>query len=804
MLSGYRVLDLTGESGWLAGKILGDMGADVIKLEPPGGDPGRRRGPFFGEGEDPEACLRWLALNTSKRGVVLELESAEGRARFLALVATADVVLESFAPGHTDEIGLGYEALSQRDSELVYCAITPFGQTGPYSAYRAHDLVVVAMGGNAACTGDPDRPPVRCSMPTAYYHAAPEAALGIAMALWARERGEGGQLVDVSLHECQLQTLLSGPGQFALNGRRSRRSGARMGRTREIWRTKDGYVTFGLRGGPSRIPNLIATVEYMAECGMAPDWLRDYDWPRFDPAALGDDEIEHFEQAFGAFFRSKTMRELYQQALERRILLAPCNDAREILEHPQLRERQLYVTLEYPELGATIEHPDFFARTGGRAIRIRRRAPRIGEHQDEVFGWLEPRARRDGPLEHARGGIFRELRILELGSGAAGPVAARYFAEQGASVIRIESALRPDFLRLLNAAPGDPSGIDRAPMFALLNPNKKSVAINLKDPRGVALVKRLAEWADVVAENFSPGVMEKWGLGYDALRELKPDLVMLGGCLFGHTGPQRHYPGFGGQGSAISGFNHLTGWPDREAVGPYATITDSLSPRYVALALTGALLERRRTGRGRYIDVSQIETGVYSLSEMIVRYSANGESVERCGNQDERAAPHGIYPARGEERWLAISVLSDQQWEALRRVMGDPEWARDPRLASEAGRFKRREELDLRLAEWTAQHDAPALMAELQAAGVEAGVVQTFEDLLGDPQLAHRGHFVRLEHPHLGELRFEHSGLVFLASPRSLEAPGPDLGEHTEAVLGELLGLGPAEIAELAHEGVLA
>jgi len=225
-------------------------------------------------------------------------------------------------------------------------------------------------------------------MPTAYYHAAPEAALGVLMALYAREASGRGQLVDVSLQECQLQTLLSGASQYARHRRLPRRAGGRMGRTREIWAARDGWVTFGLRGGAARIPNLAATVAYMDECGMAPVWLRDYDWKSYNHNEISDAEIARLEEAFGAFFRSRSMRELYREALRRRILLAPCNDAREILEHAQLRDRKLFVTLEYPELGASIEHPDFFAVMDRTPVRVRRRAPRIGEHNAEVFGEL--------------------------------------------------------------------------------------------------------------------------------------------------------------------------------------------------------------------------------------------------------------------------------------------------------------------------------------------------------------------------------------------------------------------------------
>jgi benzylsuccinate CoA-transferase BbsF subunit len=401
-------------------------------------------------------------------------------------------------------------------------------------------------------------------------------------------------------------------------------------------------------------------------------------------------------------------------------------------------------------------------------------------------------------------GVFDGLKVLELGSGAAGPVATRYLAEQGAHVVRVESAKRPDFLRVLFLTKDSKFGFDGSPMYVLLNPNKDSVSINMAVPEGVALVKRLVGWADVVAENFSPGVMAKWGLDADAIHALRPDAVVVSGCLFGQTGPQRKYPGFGGQGSAIAGFNHLTGWPDREAHGPYGTITDSLSPRYVATALVAALLERRRTGKGRHIDLSQIEAAVYSLSEMIVRQSANGEGEVRRGNRSERAAPHGAYPCRGDDRWIAIAVEDDDAWRALAAALGDPDWTRDPALASVEGRLAAESQIDARLAAFTREHDALALAERLQAAGVPAGPVQTFADLLDDPQLAHRGHFVPLRHVHLGEMPFERSGFRLSASPGGYERPGPNLGEHNREVLGGVLGLSDGEIDDLTARDVVA
>jgi len=401
-------------------------------------------------------------------------------------------------------------------------------------------------------------------------------------------------------------------------------------------------------------------------------------------------------------------------------------------------------------------------------------------------------------------GVFDGLKVLELGAGAAGPVATRYFADQGATVVRIESSKRPDFLRMIHLTQDNPFGLDGSPMFVLMNPNKKSVSVNLSVPEGVEVVKRLVDWADVVSENFSPKAMTKWGLDYESLRERKPDLVMVSSCLFGQTGPQRMYPGFGGQGSAIAGFNHMAGWPDREAVGPYGTITDSLSPRYVALLIVGALLHRRRTGEGQYIDVSQIEAGVYSLSEMMVRFAASGEVMERAGNRHEHASPHGVYPCEGEDRWIAIAIFSDPEWRLLRRELGDPPFAQDPRFDTAEGRLTHAEEIDERLGALTRAYDAHELMEQLQRVGIEAGAVQSFDDLLGDPQLAHRGHFRTLRHEHLGELQFEHYGLRLADSAPRLETPGPNLGEHNDAILREVLGYSDEELAGLAEAGVLA
>jgi len=373
------------------------------------------------------------------------------------------------------------------------------------------------------------------------------------------------------------------------------------------------------------------------------------------------------------------------------------------------------------------------------------------------------------------------VKVLEFGGGAAGPIAVRHLADHGATVIRVESRTRPDFLRVLGLSKKN-RNLDDAPMFMMLNCNKMSVALNLSDPRGVELAKKLVLWADVVAENFAPKAMRKWGLDYESLRALKPDLVMVSTCLMGQTGPHRDYPGFGGQGSAISGFNFLTGWPDREAVGQHGTITDSLAPRFVAAAVLAALLRRKKTGEGCYIDVAQTETAAYSLSGWMLEYSANGEVIGRDGNRSRIAAPHGAFPCRGEDRWCVIACWDDAGWQRLVAAMGSPAWALEERWATLAGRKKDEDELEASIAGWTASREASEVAELLQRAGVEAGVVATCRDLVADPQLEHRGHFVPMQHAVLGAHTCEALGYRLSETPGAIERPGPLLGEHSRYV----------------------
>ncbi len=376
------------------------------------------------------------------------------------------------------------------------------------------------------------------------------------------------------------------------------------------------------------------------------------------------------------------------------------------------------------------------------------------------------------------------VNILEFGSGAAGPIATRYFVEHGATVLRIESKSRPDFLRVYALGPDNPHGLEGSVMYDGLNVGKRNLTLNLKAPEAVALVRRLiTEWADAVAENFAPRAMKAFGLDYDALVEHKPDLVMISVCLNGQTGPHKDYPGFGGQGAALSGYNALTGWPDREPVGPYGTITDSLAPRYVATALAAGLHSRRRTGRGVYLDVSQVETGIWSLAPWLLDYECDGVIRLRDGNNHADAALHGAFPCAEEDgvddRWVAIACWTDDEVDRLRAIVGED------------------------IADWTCARTRAAVATQLQAAGIEAVPVHDFGDLHLDPQLAHRGHFEPHHHPFLGDGLYERNGFRLAAFDGGYERAGPTLGQDNDWVLGDVLGLTRPQIEALRDTGAL-
>ena len=394
-------------------------------------------------------------------------------------------------------------------------------------------------------------------------------------------------------------------------------------------------------------------------------------------------------------------------------------------------------------------------------------------------------------------------RVIELGGYAAGPVVGKYLANYGADVIRIESRRRLDGFRTHYPPFKDNQpGIERAGIFNYFNDGKRSITLNLKTDRGLELAQRLIEQSDVVVENFTPGTMQRLGLGYARLAEGNPCLVMLSTCNQGQTGPRATQPGFGSQLTSLSGFTHLLGEPERTPALLYGPYIDYIAVGYGTIAVLAGLAQRRRTGRGVYIDLSQYEAGLQFLAPVMLDYFANGRVASRQGNRHPSAVPHGVYPCRGEERWCALSVWSDDEWLRFVQALDSPDWACESRFGSVLRRKQCEAELDARVAEWTCQHERDEVVAVLRGRGLRAAAVSSMADLFADPQLQLYA-WRPVEHPVLGTVHVQAPPFLLRETPPEVRRPAPMLGEQTREVLAELLGVDDAEMDSLARAGVL-
>jgi len=391
LLGSYRVLDLTDDKGLLCGKILGDLGADVIKIEKPGGDPSRNIGPFYGDVPDPEKSLSWFAFNANKRGITLNIESSDGRDILRKLVKGADFVIESFPPGYMKSLGLDYASLTEINSRIIMTSISPFGQTGPYRDYKGPDLAVWALSGVMSLTGDRDRAPVRPSFAQSNMHAGAGAAAASMVALYWREITGEGQHVDVSMQEMSTPAMLSTRLFWDLNRSNLQRDGPyRVGlsaktKQRLTWPCRDGFVCFILVGGAIGAKANKALVKWMDEEGMASDYLNNKDWVSFDQARVNQDEIDRISQPIARFFLKQSKAELYSEAVKRHIQLYPVYTPEEIAKDKHLHARQFWVKVEHEELGTALTYPGAFAKLSETPCRIWRRAPLIGEHNEEIY-----------------------------------------------------------------------------------------------------------------------------------------------------------------------------------------------------------------------------------------------------------------------------------------------------------------------------------------------------------------------------------------------------------------------------------
>jgi crotonobetainyl-CoA:carnitine CoA-transferase CaiB-like acyl-CoA transferase len=789
--------------------ILGDLGADVIKIEPPGGNAGRYQGPRLDDADLPESerSLQFAAYNRNKRSIVLDPDSVTDRGMLLAMAVGADFILDSGPPGNLAQYGIGFAELRGVNPQVVHVHISPWGADGPAVDRPATDLTLSAMGGQAALQGSPDRAPVRVTVPQVWRHAGAEAAAA-ALIAHARMRVTGeAQFVDLSAQCAVTWTTMNAMDAWAVQGFDYQRMGSTVqlgiSEVDPVFACQDGYLV-ALPVG-SIVDALLGY--FVSEEIVDERWVTE-DWGTIDARRSAGEEVaftrEEIRAAFARYFAGHTKAELFQLGLELGITLAPINTTADLLKFEQLTARNAWTPVLLAN-GATVRAPGRFAWPSGHELEIRRPAPRLNEHGAELRTELQTRQPRRASVQvkpNASGRPFEGLKVLDLTWVIAGPASVRQLCDHGATVVKVESELRPDGLRFLGPHRGEMSW-NNSHFYGDFNAGKQCVQLNLKVPEAVEILKKLIAWADVLVENWAPGAMDRLGLSYAVCKDINPGIIVMSTSLMGQTGPVAALAGFGYHAGGMAGFYEVTGWPDLQPHGPWLAYTDVIAPRFIAALIAASLDHRERTGAGQHIDAAQFEIALQFLAPEIMDTQTSGYVATRLGNRARDAAPQGIYPCAGDDQWCAIACESDAHWLALRAALDEPEWARAAELNQTAGRLMAHDEIDAGIAAWTRLRTPQQAMDQLAAHGVPAGAVQRSEDLAKDPQYLHRQFHRFHDHPEMGNVPYAGVQYRIPGYQPGPYRPAPMLGEHTISVLRDDLGMSETEIQAARSAGAL-
>ena len=839
-LAGVRALEFAQEiAGPYAGKLLAGLGAEVIKAEPPDGDSCRRRGPFPGGVPHPERSGLFRYLNAGKRGVVLDLQTDDGREAALDLCARVDIVIESFAPGERGRYGLDADRLAAANPLLVQLSIAPFGRSGPHSGWRGNEMIAfhssgMAFGFPALQVDRPDLPPLNAPGYGAAFLAGELAAAAALHGLHGARRSGRGCTIDLSLQEAVAALNQSQYSAFERSGGVQRRFSTEPSNpTVALLPCRDGWVAIS----PREEHQWARWLEVMGN----PAWSEE---PRFADRRARERHWNELYPLLAAWSAERSTTAIFEAAQAARVACHPLGRASDLLGSEQFRARGFFVELPDEELG-DLTVPGAPYQIAGVEPPQLRRAPRLDDAGERLpvtgdgsVGAVRERlvaaapqpsagrlsqgfasslavaagASRSAPTEPAAytpdaiPSPLAGLRIVDFSWVLTGPICTKLLAALGAEVIKIESRTRPDLSQ-------------RDLAWEELNPSKRSITLNLQDERARELACRLIAQSDAVIENFSTGVMERLGLGYQALSELNPRLVMLSSSALGRSGPERERVAYGTLIQCYTGFAGLAahpGLPPRSAAGIW---TDPLTAAMATVLLLAGLWQQRTTGEGCWIDLSMAETTIAALPEPLLAWCLNGEELEPRGNRDPLFAPQGCYPALGhggpwsgaqgrasqttKDRWLAISVQSDAAWVALCRLMERDDLAADARLATADGRRAHADELDAAIAAWTCTQADEACAEALQAHGIAATPTLTPADVLSDAHLAARSFVGGVERLDGGRRRT--LGVPWLINgtrPDAFRRP-PAVGEDNAFVFKELLRLGEDEFERLVAEQVI-
>ncbi len=785
-LRGVRVLDLSDDlAGSYCTKLLADAGAEVLKVEPASGHPLRawsRSGSAGADGDADGALFRYLA--TGQRSLTLDLDVTGDRDRLLELAASSDVVVSSAPIGVLEARRLRGEDLHAVNGALTVVSITPFGLTGPRAHDRANDFRLQARSGSMHGHGSTDREPLAVGGGLGEWIAGAYAAAG-ALAARARTARTGrGEVVDVSALECQAITLVCYPSVAA-----SLPGGARRRTTYVllpgIEPCKDGFVGLTTLTA-QQWHDFLAMIDRQ---DLVADRQLDGTRGRVARAA----EVRGLIQDWT---RDHTVAEIIDLAASFRVPAAPVLDGATLPGFEPLTERSLFDCNPRGDL----PHPRPPFRSSGTERRPVRRAPTIDEHGSRPFATSRSKpvdaVREDGsrlPLEG--------VRVLDVTAFWAGPSGTQYLASLGAEVIKVESVQRPDAMRFnVGVPPSTDQWWEQGYLYLAANLDKRGITLDLGDPRGRELFLQLVALSDVLVENYTPRVFEHFGLTYDVVSGVRPDIVMVRMPGWGLDGPWRDRPGFATTMEQAAGMAVVTGYEDGPPLAP--GLCDPLVGIHGAFAVLAALEERRRTGRGQQVELSMIDVAVNVAAEQILEHAAYGSLMTRLGNRSDRCAPQGVYECAGADEWLALSVSDESEWRELCRVIGTAGWLDDPDLASVAGRHAAHDRLDGEIAAWCAGRPLAVAVDALRGAGAEPVVAAFAID--EDEQMVARGFWESVDHPVVGEHRYPGWPMRLSGGPTGWHrSPAPLVGEHNDEVLGGLLGLDADDIADLRQADVI-
>jgi crotonobetainyl-CoA:carnitine CoA-transferase CaiB-like acyl-CoA transferase len=809
MLREFRVIDLsTDVAGAFGTKLLALYGADVIKVEGPEGDPTRQLD--TDQAGTPDSSVLYAHLNTGKRSVVLDIREAEQRETLRQLLSSADVIVESGQPGEWRQRGIDLVEISGERASRIICSVTPYGQHGPQSQWRATALTAAASGGQMGLCGEPGRPPLKTAGHQAYYQSGLHVFASTLHAMLAAKRSGVGDQIDISLQEAQTAALEGAGPNAMVHGTDAERGGNQMRATWGIYPCADGYV------GINAMRRQTAAVY---RCIGRPELADDPDFLDILVNPLHNELVQALILEWTA---SRTSAEIYAASQAHRAPFALIPEPEQLLASEHLQETGFWQEVDHPVLGSHRLPGSPLLIDGERAMPGR--APLLGEHTAEVLEELSqgrqappaattPEPTSPPPLP------LHGIQVIDLTQVWAGPYATRFLADMGADVVHIEGPAFPDAVRAVGRSEEE-RAFDKSAYFNEYNRNKRSLILDIQRPEGLAVLHRLIKRADVLIENWSVGVAERLGLGYDDLTRINPRLVFVQMPAFGKTGPEAERVGFGPTIEQMGGLVALQGYADEEPHKSGISYGDPTGGTLAAGATALALLRRETSGTGSHVVVAQRDNMLGLVGEYFIAASIGRPLAMRCGNRHSDWAPHNVYrtgddvgrsgttmpgnpPQDFHETWLSLAVTNDSDWAALRQVVADPRLD-DAAYETAAGRKVSEDSIDAVLAEWAQNRNPQDAARALQAAGVPASPVFTPLMLMSDDHLAVKEFFPTIHHPIAGAHRTTHPVWRMARRPIPALQPAPSFGEHNRPVLLERAELSESEIDALAEAGVIA